>query len=303
MPTLLDILEAHQKNKKDKRVFGLVLPGGGMRGVYTAGAATVLLHYGLQQAFDHVVGVSAGALNGAYFLSEDAETLSHTFQDDLTNKNFVNLLRKDKPIDIDYLIDMVMKHKRPYDIEKLKKQKTKLHIMLTDAKTGKSVIDSSHDTLEEIYEEFRATAALPFVYGKQIPIDGHYYIDGGVADNLPIDVAVKLGCTDIVVILTQQLSAYHFGKRHQRLMNQLVRRYARNYELLLRKKLLTDERLLQANLRVMQHPTKKVRFYILEPSDEEALVSLGSIDKPKVERLGKIGVADMDTFLHTEVKQ
>ena len=301
MSSLYDELINHQQNKNDKRVFGLVLPGGGMRAVYSAGAVATLLKYDLASSFDHMVGVSAGALHAAYFLAGDDETLRHAYPDDLTNKNFVNLLRRDKKVDIDYLVDTVLRHKHPLDVSKLLKAQTKMHVVMTDAKNGKKVVLSDHAQFAEIYEEFRATAALPVLYDKSVLVGGRYYIDGGVADNLPIDVAIKLGCTDIVVVMTQQIANYRFDKRHQRLVKHLVKYFAKKQSAGVRKILPTDEHILQLNLRRITHPTKKIRFYVLEPSDEEYLVSIGSIDKPKIEELGKLGVTDMDQLLNKQL--
>jgi predicted patatin/cPLA2 family phospholipase len=269
-----------------------------MRGVYCAGAVATLIEYGLTNAFDHVIGSSAGALHGAYYLAQDQETMRHTYTDDLTNKNFVNVLRLDKKVDIDYLVDMVLKHKRPINMDKLLQAKSKLHILLTDAKTGKKVVMSNHKKFAEIYEELRATSALPLLYDKRVLVQGNYYIDGGVADLLPIDVAVKLKCTDIVVVMTQQISSFHFNKRHARLVKHLVRRFSKNQTAAVKKILPSNEKLTQFNLRLITHPTKKIRFYVLEPSDEEVLISLATTDKSKVEELAKLGVADMDRFLH-----
>ncbi len=298
MQTLYDELIAHQQTKNDKRTFGLVLPGGGMRAVYSAGAIATLLKYNLANSFDHIVGVSAGALHAAYFLAADDETLRHTYPDDLTNKNFVNLLRREKKVDIDYMVDMVLKHKHPIDISKLLKARPQLHIVMTDANSGKKVVLSDRSTFAEIYEEFRATSALPLLYDKSVVVGGRYYIDGGVADNLPIDVAIKLKCTDIVVVMTQQINDYHFDRRHQRLVKHLVKYFAKNQTAGVREILPTDEHILQLNLRRITHPTKKIRFYVLEPSDEESLISIASIDKPKVENLGRLGITDMDKLLN-----
>lgn len=297
MTTLYDELSAHQQNKKDKRVFGLVLQGGGMRAVYSAGAIATLITYGFANAFDHVVGSSAGAINGAYFLGADKETL-HTYTDDLTNKNFVNLLRRENKVDIDYLVDLVMKHKRPIDVKRLIASTSRLHIVMTDAKNGKKVVLSDHHKFAEIYEEFRATAALPLLYDKAIQVDGRWYIDGGVSDLLPIDVAIKLGCTDIVVVMTQQISNYHFDRKHTRLAKHLVKHFAKNQPAAIRNILPTNERMLQINLRKLAHPMSKTRFYVMEPSKDEYLISIATIDKPKVEKLAQLGVTDMDTFLH-----
>lgn len=268
-----------------------------MRAVYSAGAIAPLINYGFANAFDHVVGSSAGAINGAYFMGADEATL-HTYTDDLTNKNFVNLLRHDKKVDIDYLVDLVMKHKRPVNVARLLASTSKLHIVMTDAKTGKKVVLSDHHKFVEIYEEFRATAALPLLYDKQVLVDDRWYIDGGVSDLLPIDVALKLGCTDIVVVMTQQISNYHFDRRHTRLVKHLVKYFARDQPAGIRKILPTNERLLKINLRSLSHPLRKTRFYVLEPSEDEQLISLATIDKPKVETLAQLGITDMDTFLH-----
>jgi len=297
MENLYDVLDAHRKHKNDKRVFGLVVQGGGMRAAYSAGAIAPLIEYGFADTFEHVVGSSAGAINGAYFMGADADTML-TYTDDLTNKNFVNLLRREKKVDIDYLVDAVMKHKRPVNITNLLKSHSQLHVVMTDARTGKKVVLSDHQKFVNIYEEFRATAALPILYDKPVLVDDKYYIDGGVSDLLPVDIAVKLGCTDIVVIMTQQISSYHFDRRHTRLVNHLIRKFAQGQPVAVRKVLPTNEHLLQVNLRRLLRPNKKIRIFVLEPSNEEMLISLYTTDKPKVETLAKLGVTDMDVFLH-----
>lgn len=297
MLTLFDVLESHKQNKKDKRKFGLVVQGGGMRGVYSCAALSTLLEYGFSDTFEHVVGASAGAMNGAYFIGEDANAAA-IYTEDATNKNFVNLLRCDKKVDVDYCVDMVLKHKHPIDLQKLRDAHAKLHVVVTNAKNGRKEVLSAHKDFLEIYEEFRATSALPILYDKKVKVGDHYYVDGSVSDALPVDVAIELGCTDIVVVLTQQMRNFQFDRRHSRLVRHLVRRLATNQTVAVRRLLLTNERVLKKNLRTILHPLKKVRIYMLEPSDEEILISLGTIDKPKVEAFAKLGALDMDKFLH-----
>jgi predicted patatin/cPLA2 family phospholipase len=295
MTSLYDVLSSH-KNNKDKKIFGLVVQGGGMRASYSAGALVTLLEYGFGDTFEYVVGSSAGAMNGAYFLASDKEA-AHIYTDDLSNKNFVNLLRSEKKVDVDYVVDMVLKHKRPLDIDKLAKSHSKLHIVLTNAKNGKKEVVSNHAKFSEIYEEFRATAAMPILYDKKIKLGNKEYVDGGVADLIPVDVAIKLGCTDILVIMTQQVSSYRFDRHHQRLVKHLIRRFAKQQVGAVRKNLPTNENMLKLNLRHLTRPLKKTRIYLLEPSDEEALISMMTIDKDKVEIFAKLGVEDMDVFL------
>ncbi|QQS18749.1 patatin family protein [Candidatus Saccharibacteria bacterium] len=295
MMTLYDVLKKHQENPKDKRLFGLVLQGGGMRAAYSAGAIVPLIEYSFASTFEHVIGSSAGAINGAYFLGGDIETY-HTYTDDLTNKNFVNLLRQDKKVNIDYLVDLVLKHKRPVNIPNLLNSRSQLHVILTDAITGKKTIISDHHKFAQIYEEFRATAALPIFYDKKVTVEGRDYIDGGVADLIPIDIAVKLGCTDIVVVMTQRIENYHFDRRHDRLIKRIIKQLARKQPQAIQAILPTNEKLLQANLRFLRRPHRKVRLYILEPSNNSTLVQIYETDKPDVERLARLGITDMDEF-------
>lgn len=300
MSSLLQILKTHKNNPNDKRIFGLVIQGGGMRAAYSCGAMVTLLEYGLTEVFEHVIGSSAGAMNGAYYLSADPDA-AHIYTDEITNKNFVNLLRRDKKVDIDYIIDLVLKHKRPLDLDKLRKSYSKLHVVVTNAKNGRKEVLSDHADFVEIYEELRATAALPMLYDKTVQIKDRWYIDGGVSDLIPIDVAHELGCTDIVVVMTQQLANYRFNRRHTRLVKHLIRRFAKNQALSVRRILPTNERVLKINLRRIKHPFRATRVYLLEPSDASALISLSTIDKAKVEVLAKLGVTDMDVMLHKEL--
>lgn len=297
MPTLSDILSSHKQSKRDKRVFGLVLQGGGMRGAYSAGALVRLIDYGFaSNTFEHIVGSSAGAMNGAYFMASDTKA-ANIYTDKLTNKNFVNLLRTEKRVDIDYVVDDILKQQLPLSIKNLEDSYSELHIILTNALTGRKEIISDHKLFIEIYEELRATAALPVFYDKRVLVNNKWYIDGGVSDLLPIDVAHQLGCTDIVVIMTQQVRNYRFDSRHSRLANHIFRHFAANQPQPVRKILPTNEKLLKTNLHSITHPFKNTRIYLLEPSDEEMLITLATIDRPKVETFARLGASDMDTFL------
>lgn len=267
-----------------------------MRAAYSAGAIAPLIEYGFSDTFEHVIGASAGAINGAYFIAADPDTYK-TYTDDLTNKKFVNLLRKDKKVDIDYLVDQVIKHKRPIDLDRLRTAHAQLHTVLTNATTGKRHILSDHTTFENIYEEFRATAALPILYDKPVTIDGKEYVDGGISDLLPVDIAIRLGCTDIVVIMTRRIDSYRFDRRHTRLTKRLIKKLAHNQSPRIRDQLPTNERVLRANLRRLAHPTINIHIYVVEPSDESCLISLATTDKPKVEALAALGIHDMDEYL------
>lgn len=295
MATLYDLLQAHKNKQDEKRVFGLVLQGGGMRAAYVAGALTPLVEYGFNDTFDHVVGASAGAINGAYFIAGERE-MAKTYTDSLTNKNFVNLGRREKRVDIDYLVDVVLKHKRPIDAEKLLHAHSNLHIVVTKASSGRKKVISDHNKFMDIYEEFRATAALPLLYDRLVKIGSKWYVDGGIADLLPIDVAHKLGCTDIVVIMSRSTQSYVLERSHDQLINRLVRYFSKQ-PAAVRRELPTNQHMFQTNLHTLRHPFKDTRIYVLEPSNDHAMVSQVTIEKDRVRAWARLGVTDMDEFL------
>jgi predicted patatin/cPLA2 family phospholipase len=107
------ILEQKRRGHSGIDTIGLVVQGGGMRGVYSMGALAALEEMGFGQCFDHVAGSSAGALNGAYFITGQASYGVETYIHYLSKKSFVNPLRLKKVVDIDYLVDYIGKKARP----------------------------------------------------------------------------------------------------------------------------------------------------------------------------------------------
>lgn len=299
MNTLLEILEKHRDGKSDDRVFGLIMQGGGMRAVYSAATISPLVDADLTNSFDHVVGSSAGALNVAYFLSADRNTYK-TYTDSLTNRNFINPMRISSIVDIDYLIDTALKQERPIDINRLQDSRTQLHIVLTNAETGKREVMNSSKVSTDIYEQFRATAALPILYNQRIKIGDKHYIDGGVTDLLPIDVALELGCTDVVVVMTQRHDSFQFAKLQTRSLNHLIRWLGRKYPKAVREQLPTDSATLKKNLELLTNQSDDVNLYLLEPSETSKLISRSTISEKSVKSLARLGISDMQEFLSTK---
>lgn len=283
---------------RDSRTFGLVLQGGGTSGVYSAGAVRPLVDAGFCDTFEHVVGASAGAMNAAYFLAGQRDAM-RAYYELLNTGKFVNFRRRHKLVDIDYVVDEVMKRGFPLDVPALAARRAKFHIVLTDALAGTMKISSDHGDFSDLFEELRASAALPILYGKAVDVCGGTYVDGDLADKLPVDVALRFGCTDIVVVMTRQFASYRFDKRYRRLSRQLIRNYARNEPPGLRAILPAgDQERLQQNLWRMTHPKDGINFYLLEPTNEDSLVSLATTDWAKLTALGRLGAGDMAKFLH-----
>lgn len=200
--TLAELLRNHRGGTGGSR-YGMVVQGGGMRGVYSMGALTALEDAGLRTAFDVVVGSSAGAVNGAYFLAGQAHEAVAIYVDHLSDKRFINPLRPWRVVDIDYMVDDVMKRAVALRVDALRSSPTLLEIVLTDAGTAKAAAVTNRDAELDMYEVIRATAALPGLYNRRVRVADRLYVDGGVADSLPVGRALDHGVSHLLALLTR----------------------------------------------------------------------------------------------------
>lgn len=292
--TLLSILKDPTRN------VALVIQGGGMRGVYSAGILGCFLENGLGDSFKDVVANSAGALNAGYFLSAQAGAMN-VYIDLLSNKKFINLKRQAKKIDIDYMVDVALHNYYPIDLEALNNAKSKFHVIVTDAQSGKRVIISDHKKFKEIYEEFRATSALPVFYDKAVKINKHYFIDGGVSDLIPVLVAASYKPTDIVVIMTRPLGDYKRRMALTTATRGLIKQVARNQSLPVQNQLPTNQVRLKHNIEALQSgQVGDAKIHLLCPTSKLE-VGATTINREKLERVAELGWADAETFLAQKV--
>jgi predicted patatin/cPLA2 family phospholipase len=192
--TLGDHLRALAAKPEDTERPALVVQGGGLRGVYSMAALAVLEELDLRDAFSVVVGSSAGAINGAYFLAHQARESVQIYTEDLSSCRFISPWRVWRIVDVDYMIDVALKEHHPLDERELHAAPAAHLTVVTDAMTGQPRVVSAEEPVD-LYEVFRATAALPGLYNKKVAIDGRpaarRYVDGGVASLLPLDVALQ----------------------------------------------------------------------------------------------------------------
>jgi len=180
----------------------VVLQGGAMRGVISAGAMIPMETLGFTEGFDAVYGASAGAINGAYFLAGQAAFGASVYYRDVANRRFINFLRPRKVMDMDFVFDEVVGDRSRVDVERIRRNPTPLFVVATDVHTGAATVFSSHDAKVDLLATLKASAAVPVLYGRSIALNGSRYVDGGVVDAVPIARAIADGCTDILVMLT-----------------------------------------------------------------------------------------------------
>lgn len=177
-----------------------------MRASYSMGSLLALEEMGLTNAFDVVIGSSAGAINAAYFVAGQAKIATEVYSECITNKSFINLFRLNKIMDVDYLVDRLSNGKSTLDLKKIIESKVDLRFKMIQYPSAKECEISVLEKPNEIMKLIKASATVPAISNAKIEIDGQKYIDGAVVDPAPLKSAIEMGCTDILVILTRSRS-------------------------------------------------------------------------------------------------
>lgn len=203
---------------------GLVLEGGAMRGLYTAGVLDVFLDNGIRA--DTVVGTSAGVLFGVNYASgQRGRALRYNkkyapkgcymgMRSLLTTGNIIN--KKFAYYDLPSRLDV-------FDEQAYEASGIAFYAAVTNVETGGAEYIQITDCFAQM-EAMRATSAMPYV-SRMVEYGGKKYLDGGIADSIPVEKCMELGCDRIIVVLTRPID-YRKGQTNPRLANL---RYGRKY--------------------------------------------------------------------------
>lgn len=189
-------------SRSDGLKLGLIAEGGAMRGVVSGGACLGLDDLGLSGAFDLAYGASAGAINLAYFILGQASHASHIYADHAARSEFVNPLRVGKILDLDWLFDQVIRKSYPIERDALLRVPTELRVSVTDAETGRNALISATTEGVDPCDLLKASAAVPFYYGRSVRFLGRDWVDGMASNALPVREALEDGCTHVLVLLS-----------------------------------------------------------------------------------------------------
>jgi predicted patatin/cPLA2 family phospholipase len=214
-----------RKNKEIKTC--LVVQGGGMRASYSMGALLALEDLGYRDSFDYIIGSSAGAINGAYFLAGQSRLASQIYVENLTNNNFLNYFRLNEVLSVDYMIDLFSNGKTAIDLDKIVRSNTSLQFSMIHYPSAQEFFFDSKEHSNDLISLIKASATIPAISNKKVIIDGEKYIDGAVVDPIAIHRAIDLGCTDIIVVLTR---SKNFRRKSSRFVyNSLSRTYFKDW--------------------------------------------------------------------------
>ena len=185
----------------------LILEGGSFRGQFTAGVLDVLMEQGVE-GIDACYGVSAGALNGLNFKSRQigrANRVNLAFCNDSRYMGAKSFAKTGSIVGYDFMLNDVQDRLDPFDNDTFQKNPMRLFVVATDVVFGTAAYLEVKNAVLDI-DYVRASTSLPIVT-PAVEIDGHSYLDGGMADSVPVEHALEeAGYDRAVVVLTQDRS-------------------------------------------------------------------------------------------------
>ena len=192
---------SYNLNKKS----ALVLEGGGMRGVFTAGVLDNFMDRGIQ--FPYVIGVSAGACCALSYMAHQRGRAKYGNIDLLEQYNYIgigNLIFKGNIMDFDLLFHTFPEKIYPYDYEALARNSARFEIVTTSCLTGKPCYYDERQSPRRIIDIVKASSSMPFV-SPIVYVDGEPMLDDGIADSIPLMRAIEQGYKNNMVVLTRNI--------------------------------------------------------------------------------------------------
>lgn len=205
---------------------GLVLEGGGMRGVFTSGVLDAFMKHELY--FPYVVAVSAGACNGMSYISRQPRRARLSNIDFLPKYNYIglrHLVTQGCIFDQKLLYDRFPNELIPFDYDEFFRHASGFEMVATNCQTGRAeYLSDTHDRQRAI-DIVRASSSLPYV-SKVVWVDGKPLLDGGIVDSIPIRHAQEMGHAFNVVITTRNYG-YRESGHDRKIPRFIYRRYLR----------------------------------------------------------------------------
>lgn len=262
---------------------GLVMEGGAMRGMFTCGVMDVMLENGI--SFDGAVGVSAGAVLGCNYKSKQigrGVRYSKKYCTDYRYGSWKSYRKTGNLYDVDFCYYKLPGELDVFDREAYVNNPMEFYVTVTDVTTGKAIYHKCDNGIGEDIEWFRASASMPIV-SEIVEIGGNKYLDGGIADSIPLRFMQEKGYERNVVILTQP--ADYVKKKNKFLP--LARVKLRKYPEMI--KAMADRHFrYNATTKYIREQEERGYVYVIRPPRP---LEIGSMeDKPEeLERVYQIG--------------
>jgi predicted patatin/cPLA2 family phospholipase len=182
---------------------GLVLEGGGMRGVFTGGVLEYFMEENIH--FPYIVGVSAGACNAASYVSRQsgrnkAVTIGYAHHPDYISVK--RLVRSGELFNMDLIFDRIPNKEHPFDYKVFFKSEQYFYVGVTDCHTGETIYYEKQELESAFNKVLRASSSLPMV-APVVKHEGRCLLDGGISDPIPLERSIEDGNKKHIIVLTQ----------------------------------------------------------------------------------------------------
>ena len=240
---------------------GLVLEGGGMRGVFTCGVLDYMMDHHIE--FPYVVGVSAGACNGLSYMSHQRGRAKLNNIDLLDKYHFIGLkylFYQHSILDQHLLYDLLPEEILPFDYKACFSNPARFEMVTTNCVTGHACyLEERHDK-ERLLSIVKASSSLPYVCPITY-VDGKPMLDGGIVDSIPLKRAMQQGYSKCVVVLTRN-RGYRKPGKDIRVPRFVYKRYPR-----LRAVLSLRCRAYDAQLEMVERLEDEGRILVIRPEN------------------------------------
>ena len=251
---------------------GLVIEGGGMRGVYAAGVLDFFMEKNIY--FDDCYAVSAGSCHAASYYSKQIGRSLKVTLDYINDKRYCSvnsLIKTGDMFGAQMVYDIIPNELVLYDYNTFNKFKGNFYSVVTNCKTGKAEYIKIKDMKKDIIA-VRASSSLPLL-SRIVEINGESYLDGGISDSIPIKKSIEDGHKKNVIILTRDKT---YRKSKSNFLNLLKLKY-RKYPNLI-KAIGNRYKMYNETLDFIEEKRKKGEVFVIQPKGP---VNIGRLEKDK----------------------
>ena len=269
-------------NNNEKTAF--LLEGGGMRGLYTAGVLDIFMDEDIRT--DCIMGVSAGALfSTGYKSRQRGRTLRYNLKyvNDKRYMSLYSLIKTGDLVNREFCYITIPQQLDIFDNETYMNSPEDFYCVVTNLETGEAEYIKLTD-LEAQMDILRASGSLPFV-SRPVDVDGKKYLDGGIADSIPIEKITEMGYGKIVVVLTRH-AGYRKEEKGMAPAKFFYRKYPKLIEALNRRNAEYNRQ-----IDLVEKLEKEGKIFVIRPSEE---LKLSRIEKntERLQAVYDLGVKD-----------
>jgi len=267
---------------------GLVLEGGAMRGLYTAGVLDTFMDNNIE--IDGIIGVSAGALFGAnYFSNQKGRALRYN-KKYCKDKRYISVnsfIKTGNIVNKDFAFYKITNELDPFDDKTFIKTNKDYYVTVTNVANGNAeYINIKNSTVDNL-EVLRATSAMPLI-SKMVNVNNKLYLDGAISDSIPVDKCIELGYDKIIVVLTQhyEYRKKPFSKLAELIINIKYRKYP-----ILKDKIKNRYKNYNERLERINKLEQEGKIFVIRPSKPLSISRLEK-DENKLQQVYDLGVED-----------